>query len=461
MTFSDLTYFVDPTGNDSNACTTSGVNACLTIQGAINKSPKQLMNRVTINVAAGNYAGFLVAGFVQDNSIQSVTGGLLIQGTLVNSTNLISGTATGIATSGTPASGSTWGTLTDATQNWTINDLRGRFLAITSGTGASTLLFKVISSNTATMITTIGTGFTPDATSHYAIQDAASIITSGIHTLPQAQTNGSGTGASIIFESNKVAKLGGITVTAFGITNPVIQGGVAAVSLENNAGTATLQNIQNNAGSPTHYVITGAGQELQLLRSYSVYDTHQHDDRSHVIMQSGAARFTSISSMFEQGEYALSGNNANGAATFTNSETHDTERGISPFGPIDLIVSNSRIGCDGQTSEWGLEVGEHHDGNTANGYVDVSITDFNNCSIMIMQGGGNLQVSSITGIASSAVIENVGSGHAVFTNGGLAASSDAGTDILLGLTLEPFRFSDIAVPGCAMSLIDSSSVCKN
>lgn len=175
-TTSDVNLFVDPTGSDSNACTSTGTAACLTIQGALNKAPKNLRHRLTVTAAAGNYASFIVSGFQTDFGLQTTTAGLLIQGTLANSTGLATGTATGTATGGSAGSTSTFGTLVDAAQTWTTNDLRHRFVTIVSGTGAGQV--KAIASNTGTTITIAGTWTAPDATSVYAVQDSATFITS-------------------------------------------------------------------------------------------------------------------------------------------------------------------------------------------------------------------------------------------------------------------------------------------
>lgn len=186
-----VTYFVDGTnGSDSNSCTGSGTSACLTIQGAVNKIPKLLHDLVTVNIAAGSYKGFYVSGFTYDPGIQQTNGGLFFNGVLANSSNLATGTATGTASSGTAGSGSTFGTMTDGTQTWTINDLVGRFIVILTGTGAGQTF--VIDSNTATVVTVVGTWTAPNNTSTYAIQDAAAIINTAIVAPPSPATAASG-----------------------------------------------------------------------------------------------------------------------------------------------------------------------------------------------------------------------------------------------------------------------------
>src|SRR5262249_38054439 len=81
---------------------------------------------------------------------------------------------TGTATGGSAGSGSTFGTLTDSGQAWTTNNLRGRFVSITGGTGNGQ--FFVIDSNTATQLTIVGTWTAPTGTSTYAIQDSSVTI---------------------------------------------------------------------------------------------------------------------------------------------------------------------------------------------------------------------------------------------------------------------------------------------
>lgn len=172
-TTADMNLFVDPTGSDSNPCTSTGTAACLTLQGAINKIPKGLRHGVNITPAAGNYAGFTFSGFTIDPAFQRATTGVSILGALVNST-VATGTATGTATGGTAGSGTTYGTLVDGAQTWTVNDLRGRIVTITGGTGAGQV--RRIVSNTATTIVIGGNWTATTGTSTYVIQDPSVFI---------------------------------------------------------------------------------------------------------------------------------------------------------------------------------------------------------------------------------------------------------------------------------------------
>ena len=64
-----VSLYVDKAGSDSNACTSGGASACLSIRTAINKVPKLLRHPVTINVGAGTYSESLViSGFSNQDS---------------------------------------------------------------------------------------------------------------------------------------------------------------------------------------------------------------------------------------------------------------------------------------------------------------------------------------------------------------------------------------------------------
>lgn len=247
-TTADVVLYVDPTGSDSNACTASGTAACLTIQGALNKTAKMLRHRVTVNVAAGNYAGFLVSGFTFDASTQKTTAGLLINGTLGNVTPT-TGSATGTATGGTAGSGITFGTLVQAGAGWTVDDFRGKLVNITAGTGSGAV--RVITTNTADTLTIAGAWTAPTGTSVFAIIGPTSVITSTTAAIPQPVSGSMLAAAGFQITGNNGPQVGAIQIwnmgislgssAAFNITGPI------GIILQQDLFTAGLGTVTANA----------------------------------------------------------------------------------------------------------------------------------------------------------------------------------------------------------------------
>jgi hypothetical protein len=255
-TNADQVLYVDPTGNDSNACTATGTAACLTIQGALNKSPKLLRHRLTVNVAAGNYAGFIVSGFTIDPSIQKATAGILVDGALADVTPT-TGTATGTASAGTAGSGSTFGTLTDAAATWTVNDtaIVGKFVVITGGTGSGQV--RVIVSNTATELTIAGAWTAPTGTSTYAIQSPSVIITSVAALIPRP-TGTSDMAAAGVQVADNTTGASRVTLRNIGIT-------IAASTGVSTLGTnVELIQIAISGGTSGTSLLIGAKSDVTL-----------------------------------------------------------------------------------------------------------------------------------------------------------------------------------------------------
>lgn len=141
MSTAALTLFVDPTGNDANACTGTGTSACLTLNGAVAKLPNFLRHSSTIDLAAGSYtvpSTILIDQLYMSNGVT-----LTIRGsTTWNAFTPASGTATGTLSAYATNTFPTRPTATDSTQSWPTNvhpitvdnlTMRGRFLCITSG----------------------------------------------------------------------------------------------------------------------------------------------------------------------------------------------------------------------------------------------------------------------------------------------------------------------------------------
>lgn len=168
-------YVNGASGHDTNPGTSALPFA--TIQAAIDSLPKAIRHPVTINVATGNYAGFVISGFTIDPADPTVYTNLKVLGTFVTAT-LGTGSATGTLTGVTAGSSTTpaLAVLTDSTQSWTVNALKGLTVEILTGTGAGSMF--VIASNTATALTIVSTATAPTATSAtYAIRDQGTVIT--------------------------------------------------------------------------------------------------------------------------------------------------------------------------------------------------------------------------------------------------------------------------------------------
>ncbi len=314
-TQSALSYFVDAsTGNDSNNCT-SVSTPCLTIQGAVNRVPKILRHVVTITVAAGTYAG---GAYLEDFHFESgftpSTGAYLqISGTLINATPA-TGTATGTATAGSAGSfgTTTWGTLTDSGQSWTVNDLRGKLIEITAGTGSGQV--RAIDSNTATAITVAGTWTAPVAGSTYAIRDWGTTINAALTRPPSfATAAAANSGGFIVGES--VVAMGGarnLVITNFkfsAITTGIIIPGNGGVTVVNNnfSGTTLFGiNAIGNAMVIAQYNVAtpGAGSTFFIHQASMPVGTNVVGNV--VVGGLSFARFTDIQGLFFDGNSARS-----------------------------------------------------------------------------------------------------------------------------------------------------------
>lgn len=157
QTYSTATYYLDPAGSDANSCTAAGAaSACATLNGVWDKLPRTIRHDITINVAAGSYTfdsrwnNAIWGESATTPSLSEIGANVLIEGPALTNFTPATGTATGTST-GTTTTVAPLPTVTDSTQTWTVNDLRGRFLVMTSGSLSGQA--RVIVANTATTIT--------------------------------------------------------------------------------------------------------------------------------------------------------------------------------------------------------------------------------------------------------------------------------------------------------------------
>jgi hypothetical protein len=255
QTYAPVTLFVDPTGSDTNACTASGAAACATLTGALAKLPKNLRHNVTINVATGTYTDLAaLTGFKFESTTATATSFTVLgmQVTFTPATGTGTGTITAFVDQ--PDTVTTRGVLTDGTQSWTTDDLRGRFLEITSGAASGQV--RPIAENTATTITFVGAFATdPVIGDSYRISTPGPVWTS--NGLNQIRGN-SGFG-SIRVESlqQQAMTIGDNTLSSIQIAGMRVIGTTSAVSVQTSRLTLS--------STPPNFIEGGTGPGLNIL----------------------------------------------------------------------------------------------------------------------------------------------------------------------------------------------------
>lgn len=188
-TTAPLSWFVETTGNDTTGDGSIGAPFA-TVGGALNKlrslvgATQRINHLVDITVGIGNFPGFLVQGWEMDPADNTLPCGIRIAGTFVNAT-LPSGTPTGTFTAVTAGQATTdvvYAVLTDSTQSWPVNGLRGYMLEILTGTSSTTIL--PIISNTATTVTVPSTGALGSIGGTYAIRDFGTVLNTTVPIAP-------------------------------------------------------------------------------------------------------------------------------------------------------------------------------------------------------------------------------------------------------------------------------------
>ncbi len=180
------TFYVDPTGNNANACTASGTAACATLSGVFAKLPPRIVHAQTINVAAGTYTDQVLLNDIDVNAAITITGPALANVTPAT------GSATGTLTT---VSNTNPAVMTDSGQAWTTNNLLGQWLVMTSGTQNGQL--RVIATNTATTVTLASPFNSAPATSDtYAIRSPAAVFNASTGVTLAVRATGNSGGAS-------------------------------------------------------------------------------------------------------------------------------------------------------------------------------------------------------------------------------------------------------------------------
>lgn len=393
------TFYVDPTGNNANACTASGTAACATLSGAFAKLPPRIVHAQTINVAAGTYTENPSFNDIDVNAAITVTGPALINAT--PATGTASGTLTAVTLGAVTI-------LTDSTQSWTVNDLIGQFVTISS-------VQRIIATNTATTMT-LASPFAanPSIGNSYAIQTPAAIITSATSpTLAMRLTGNSGAGGN------------GPTVGFTGIefVNSASNGTACSIGMSNQNVSLTNSKCRTTSGAVGSALTYRGGGQLTTAVAAIV------GLGSGLIVTSGSsgsinpmATLNPNNSLFYgAGSSGLATSNAGGGLVFNGSQgwTAQTGSGVSSAFLNATTVRRS-------SSAAGVPVFRCLALSSSSGYNHVNGTSNNQvCSAEI--GLDNLYVDGCTtGVDQS---QNVGNGLVVIARSGALTCNNTTTCI--------------------------------
>lgn len=462
-TTADLTLYVDPTGSDSNPCTAPGASACLTIQGAINKSPKLLRNQVTINIAAGTYVGALGTGFWDDNGVQQTSGGLLIDGALVTST-LATGSATGTALGAgqVAGSGSTFGVLCDSGAAWTSSDLIGRLITTASPANAT----FPITANTSTCATVAGTWNIPvTAQTTYTIQDPSVIIGTAVSLPAVPLSAASATNAGLIFANNNITyRNNAIVVRNIRFTNSSGDG------LRINDGSlyafTQLQVRPSNAAAIGISISPQAQGAIPLLTVSKSDINPSASSNQGVNVTSGKLNVTNSIVRSASGASLLIG-----GGTGTTTASLGTLSGVELTGAATALsvgtnasissISSVRITC-ASSAGTGILLGQSSAASAPGTLSGISTTNIATCGTGArVNGVGAMDITSLTGAAATTGLSVQNGGFIIYgktattmTSSSVDLSVDTGNpNVVTGV------FADMDAGTCLTGVYHGSRIC--
>lgn len=226
---SPVTLYVETTGSDINPGTLA--KPFKTIQAAIDSLVgKTVRNRVLVQAGAGIFDGFTVDQpsmpiFSGHTTSLGTDGyGLIIQGTWKTAT-LATGTTSGTLGGASVAITNLVPILTDGGQNWTVNDLRGKFINFAS---APTAYYPIIS-NTATTLEYAHNVAINNTT--YQIVEPATTVGAAGTTAQNLYGNSSNASAAVILNAHPATQAtNNILVRYFKISAPTISSRVVVIN---------------------------------------------------------------------------------------------------------------------------------------------------------------------------------------------------------------------------------------
>lgn len=373
QTTAAVTLYVDPTGNDSNACTSTGTSACLTVNGALAKLPRFINHNVILNLAAGTYVPFTIGPFIIMGGVS-----LSIVGAALAPTTVPSGTATGLVGAYDAGAFPTRPLIIDSTQTWpakwTVNEtfyMRGLFLTVSNDAGVSSTRIIASADTNALEIVPSAFGSTALPAYSYAIQAPTSIITSA-------------SSSAVVIDG---------TSGQVNLTN---------LHLRMTAGTSTTLSV------PTTRPSSG----LRLATSFVMF-SDQGNTAASLFAPDAIYAFTDTSFISGNSSLAVSISGANAQATFTRCYGSAQRGLVSCFTSRTCSFNQSKFDSRNITVNTVLSGGPNNTFNTV----------FMECQARAESGSyfGGVEGYNNTFMASSTTMFNVsidGCGNGIRLNGG-------------------------------------------
>lgn len=321
-----LTLYVATTGNDGDDG--SQARPYRQVQAAIDwLAGKVVKGKVTIQVGVGAFEAFAVDGSTFDISGVSTVDapladtGLTIIGTWVAptlTTGTTSGTATGLVTDQALV-------LTDLTQTWTVDELKGKYVLISG-------VYFPIASNTATTMTVVNGSTLSGA---YSVWDLGTVIDTGTCYV----SSGTGTTRARIVVSNvEIAISSYLTISTLKVlANDMVSGNVGITT---RTSSCTFENItvERTVGPDTAATSIQGDGFVQVSRCYFYQPTGLT-----MTFAVPPSRVTMSNVYFRSGATQLSSPTFSGLSvvfcTFENAST----AGISISGVCHALVNTNRF----------------------------------------------------------------------------------------------------------------------
>jgi hypothetical protein len=336
-----MNLWVDVAGSDNDPGTQGRPFA--TIQKALSIA-KKVRHAVTINLGAGNFAGFSLSDFDFDFLDATTPSFIYMVGTMVNVTPATS-TATGTVTSAVQgdATTCTYALVNDTTKAWTVNDLKEKYFVITGGTGVGQMIPIVSNTGTQLVLCTTFVTTLPDATSTYAIQDCASNINTVIQ-IPGSAPTGTPSAQACIYVGGNQSK-GDRAVLLFKqikVSPPSVTG----VRIGDSNGVAFQNCTFTATGGTTNVGLSGSANANRTTFQDCIFITTGTSNHLSMSSQTGAVCSGTITRCMFRNGFALT---LSGFWSLTNSYFTGCSTAIRSTSDLRLYQSGTGIQIDSCT----------------------------------------------------------------------------------------------------------------